>query len=99
LGEGGAVTTNDPDFAEKVRQKKTFGYVYGPRLRVVTIGFNYRLTKPQLAVGLTQIAKAQRIIAMKLENMRRMHQLLDGIEQIIRPAGIEDGHGAHLYVI
>lgn len=38
LGEGGAVTSNDEAFAEIVRRKKTFGYVYGPQLRVPTIG-------------------------------------------------------------
>ena len=27
-----------------------------------------------------------------------MHAALDGIEEIIRPAGIEEGHGCHLYV-
>ncbi len=98
LGEGGAVTTDDPDFAERVRQKKTFGYVYGPKLRVVTVGFNYRMTKPQLAVGLTQVAKAQRVIGAKLSNKKRMHELLGEVPEIIRPAGIEPGHGAHLYV-
>jgi dTDP-4-amino-4,6-dideoxygalactose transaminase len=99
LGEGGAVTTDDPDFAERVRQRKTFGYVYGPKLRVVTVGFNYRLTKPQLAVGITQIAKARRIIAGKLAAMQRLHGLLSDVREIIRPAGIEEGHGAHLYVV
>ncbi|GAJ06269.1 unnamed protein product, partial [marine sediment metagenome] len=39
LGEGGAVTTCDPDFAETVRQMKTFGYIYGKPVRVVRIGF------------------------------------------------------------
>jgi dTDP-4-amino-4,6-dideoxygalactose transaminase len=99
LGEGGAVTSDDGDFAERVRQKKTFGYVYGAKLRVVTLGFNYRMTKPQLAVGLTQIAKAQRIVAAKLGAMQHLHSLLCDIPGIIRPAGIEQGHGAHLYVI
>lgn len=99
LGEGGAVTTDDPDFAERVRQKKTFGYVYGAKLRVASVGFNYRMTKPQLAVGITQTAKAQRVIQMKLEKMQQMHAMLEGIPEIIRPAGIESGHGAHLYVI
>lgn len=99
LGEGGAVTTDDADFAERVRQKKTFGYVYGPKLRVVTTGFNYRMTKPQLAVGLTQIAKARRVIDAKLAAMIRMNELLSDVPEIIRPAGVERGHGAHLYVI
>ncbi len=99
LGEGGAITTDDPQFAENVRQKKTFGYVYGPKLRVASIGFNYRMTKPQLAVGLTQIAKAQSVIAAKLAAMQRMQELLAGVEGIILPAGIAPGHGAHLYII
>jgi len=100
LGEGGAITSNDPAFAELVRQKKTFGYVYGgPKLRVVTVGFNYRMTKPQLAVGITQIAKAQRVIARKLQNMQTMQRLLQSVPELILPVGVEPGHGAHLYVV
>ncbi len=98
LGEGGAVTSNDEAFAEIVRRKKTFGYVYGPQLRVPTIGFNYRMTKPQCAVGITQLAKIDRVIACRLEVFQQMHQLLEDVPEIIRPAGIEAGHGCHLYV-
>lgn len=98
LGEGGAVTSDDVEFAEVVRQKKTFGYVYGPKLRVVTVGFNYRMTKPQLAVGVTQTQKAQRVITQKLAAFKIAHTALADIAEIIRPAGIEAGHGAHLYV-
>jgi dTDP-4-amino-4,6-dideoxygalactose transaminase len=99
LGEGGAVTTNDEALAEVVRQKKTFGYVYGPQLRVVTIGFNYRMSKPQLAVGLTQLAKAERIITLRLERFLRMQELLADIEELILPAGVGVGHACHLYVL
>ncbi len=100
LGEGGAVTTDDADFAEAVRQKKTFGYVYGgSKLRVVSVGFNYRLSKPQLAVGLTQIAKADRIVGEKLAAMKKMSALLADVPELILPAGIEDGHGACMYVV
>ncbi len=99
LGEGGAVTSNDEEFAELVRRKKTFGYVYGPRLRVVAVGFNYRLTKVQCAVGLTQLAKIDRVVAQRLEAFRHMHRALEDVEEIIRPVGIEAGHGCHLYVV
>jgi len=98
LGEGGAVTTNDEAFAEIVRQKKTFGYIYGPKLRVASVGFNYRMTKPQYAVGLTQLAKIDRIVAQRLAVFRAMDELLEDIEEIIRPAGIAEGHACHLYV-
>jgi len=99
LGEGGAVTTDDEAFAEKVRQKKTFGYVYGPQLRVATIGFNYRMTKAQCAVGLTQLAKIDGVIAARQERMARMNELLQDVEEYILPAGHGPGHGSHLYVL
>jgi dTDP-4-amino-4,6-dideoxygalactose transaminase len=99
LGEGGAVTTNDAEFAEKVRQKKTFGYVYGATTRVVTIGFNYRMNKAQYAVGLTQLAKAERIVSARQERMARMDEVLAGVGEIIRPAGHGAGHGSHLYAV
>lgn len=99
LGEGGAVTTNDAEFAEKVRQLKTFGYVYGKDLKVVSIGFNYRMTKVQLAVGINQLKKADRIMKQKQKAMTRMNELLDGVNGIITSPYHGEGHGSHLYVI
>ncbi len=100
LGEGGAVTTDDPEFAEKVRQKKTFGYVYGgPQLRVVTIGFNYRMTKVQYAVGLTQVAKLGRVVSERRERMLRINELLAGVEELILPVGHGPGHASHMYSV
>jgi dTDP-4-amino-4,6-dideoxygalactose transaminase len=99
LGEGGAVTTDSEEFAEQVRRRKTFGYVYGPNLRVVCVGYNYRMTKPQLAVGLTQLAKARRINSQKLSAMRELYRMLEGVPELILPAGLAEGHGAHLFVV
>jgi len=99
LGEGGAVTTDDEEFAEVVRQMKTFGYVYGKQLRVARIGFNYRMTKAQYAVGLTQLKKVDRLIAARQARMVKMGELLRDVEEIILPAGHGPGHGSHLYVI
>jgi dTDP-4-amino-4,6-dideoxygalactose transaminase len=98
LGEGGAVTSDDPQFSEQVRGLKTFGYVYGAQLRVTQIGFNYRMTKPQAATGLTQLAKIDRIIATRLVRFQEMHAALADVPEIIRPGGIGEGHGCHLYV-
>ena len=100
LGEGGAVTTDDEEFAEKVRQLKTFGYVYGgPKLRVAGIGFNYRMTKAQMAVGIAQLAKIDRIIKIRQDRMVELTRLLSDAEEIILPHGHGEGHGSHLYVI
>ena len=99
LGEGGAVTTDDEQFAEVVRRKKTFGFIYGATPRVVDIGFNYRMTKAQYAVGVSQLAKIDRVIALRQERMARMDGLLGDVGEIILPAGHGPGHGSHLYVI
>ncbi len=100
LGEGGAVTTDDEAFAERVRQLKTFGYVYGgPSVRVVSIGFNYRMTKAQYAAGLTQLDKIDRVIQARQERMVRLNALLAGVEEVILPVGHGPGHGSHLHVI
>jgi dTDP-4-amino-4,6-dideoxygalactose transaminase len=99
LGEGGAVTTNDEEFAERVRQLKTFGYVYGAALRVVSIGFNYRMTKVQYAVGITQLAKVDRVIEDRRGRMHRLNELLADVKEVILPEGIGPEHGCHLYVL
>lgn len=99
LGEGGAVTTNDSRLAEVIRQKKTFGFVYGPSPKVKTVGFNYRLTKPQLACGLSQLAKLPRVISLRLERFQRMNDLLAGAEELLLPDGISPGHACHLYTV
>ncbi|MBE2204010.1 MAG: DegT/DnrJ/EryC1/StrS family aminotransferase [Chthoniobacterales bacterium] len=99
LGEGGAITSNNAEFAEKVRGLKTFGYVYGAKLRVTQIGYNYRMTKPQAATGLTQLAKIDRIIARRLANYQRLVGALQGVPSLTLPVGITPDHGCHLFVI
>lgn len=99
LGEGGAVVTNDADFAEKVRQGKTFGYVYEPQLRIVSIGFNYRMSKVQAAVGINQLAKIEKTIAKRLEKTQRLTGHLKSVSEILLPVDMNEEHGCHLFII
>lgn len=98
LGEGGAITTDNEEIAELIRRKKSFGYIYGPKLRIADIGFNYRMTKPQCAAGLTQLGKVDRVVAQRLRVFQYMDSLLQGVSEIVRPADLESGHACHLYV-
>jgi len=99
LGEGGAVTTDDAEFAEVVRQMKTFGFIYGKPTRVVRVGFNYRMTKPQLAVGLNQLRKIDGIIAKKRGNFLKMNRFLEDVEEIIPAPGVTEDHGSLMHVV
>lgn len=98
LGEGGAVTTNNQEFAETVRQMKTFGYIYGKPPRVVRIGFNYRMTKVQLATGINQLGKIDDIVAAKRRMFRKMNDALENIDEIIIAPEISDDHACLMYV-
>jgi dTDP-4-amino-4,6-dideoxygalactose transaminase len=100
LGEGGAVTSNVPEFAEQVRQLKTFGYVYGGSgVRVASIGFNYRMNKAQCAVGITQLSRIDRVIRARQQRMARLNELLADVPELILPAGHGPEHGSHLHVV
>src|SRR5207247_1003757 len=67
-GEGGMVTTNDPELAARLRRFRTHGVTTDDRQRaaegswfyeVVELGYNYRLTDLQSALGLSQLGKLQ----------------------------------------
>lgn len=64
-GEGGMVTTNNADFAARARNLR--GLAFGERNKFMhrDIGFNYRMTNIQAAVGHAQFAKIESIIAAK----------------------------------
>jgi perosamine synthetase len=57
------------------------------------------MTKPQMAVGLTQLAKIERVIALRLERFQHMQHLLADVNEFFSPASIASGHGCHLYVV
>jgi dTDP-4-amino-4,6-dideoxygalactose transaminase len=57
------------------------------------------MTKPQLAVGLSQLAKVDRVIELRIERFTRMQELLSDVEELILPAGVHPGHACHLYVV
>lgn len=72
-GEGGMLTTNDPELAEKANMLRNHGASLseeqrhlGPRPYLLSefnlLGFNYRMTDLQGAVGLTQLAKLDRFL-------------------------------------
>ena len=66
---------------------------------MASIGFNYRMTKVQCAVGVAQLKKIDRVIAARQEKMLKMNDLLSGVDGVILPSGHGDGHGSHLYVL
>jgi dTDP-4-amino-4,6-dideoxygalactose transaminase len=65
-GEGGIITTNAPVLTRRLRALRNHGQdPQTPSPDFVMPGFNYRITEIQAALGLTQIAKLDRVIAAR----------------------------------
>lgn len=62
-GEGGMVTTDDDQIAEKVRLMRSHGQDH--RYHHIVLGYNYRMTDIQAALGLTQLKRLDWIIKRK----------------------------------
>lgn len=69
-GEGGMVITNDPRLADKARRLKDLAHSPGKRFLHTDLGFNYRMTNLQAALGVAQLKKINSHIGKK----RRMAQ-------------------------
>ncbi len=64
-GEGGMVLTDDPKLAERVRSQRNLCFQTGRRFYHEELGFNFRLTNLQAAVGLGQLERIDEIVARK----------------------------------
>jgi dTDP-4-amino-4,6-dideoxygalactose transaminase len=89
-GEGGMVTTNDAELAETMARLRNHGASVseeqrhrGPRPYILPdfnlLGFNYRMTDLQGAVGLVQIGKLDRFIA---ERQLAAERYRDGLQRL-----------------
>jgi len=110
-GEGGAVTTNDPELARTIRRLRSHGITSDPlELESVSggelwtyqqfeLGFNYRMTDIQAALGASQMTRLDAFV-------RRRHQIAEWYDQNLRELPLELPQRAsnvfsslHLYVI
>lgn len=63
------------------------------------LGYNYRLTDFQSALGLSQLKRANSGIVKRREIAAKYYKAFKDQTEIIRQSGIEEGHAYHLYVL
>ena len=87
-GEGGLATTNQPQLARRMAELRSHGIVRdsdrfeqppaGPWVyEQQELGFNYRLTDLQAALGLSQLQRLEAIVAERNQQLERYRQLLE----------------------
>ena len=81
-GEGGMITTNDAQLAEKCRSLRNLCFKPERRFLHDELGFNYRLTNIQAALGLAQLERLDEFIKIKKRNGELYNQLLSNFKGI-----------------
>lgn len=86
-GEGGMVVTNDSRTAELCRSLRNQGRDSDGRwLKHVRLGYNYRMSEIQAALGLAQLERIEDLLIPRAEVANRYSQLLSGCENLELPA-------------
>jgi len=95
-GEGGMITTNDINLANKARSLKALAFGIGNKFMHADIGFNYRMTNLQAAVGCGQMDRVDQLIEKRIEISRfYTEQLLGYSDYLYLP--IEMSYAKNVY--
>ncbi|TME16675.1 MAG: DegT/DnrJ/EryC1/StrS family aminotransferase [Chloroflexi bacterium] len=98
-GEGGMVTTNDPAVAARVAALRHQAYSAGGGYRHDEVGYNYRLTEMQAAIGLCQLDRLEAVTSARRDNAAFYDQAVDGV-RFPRPHVLPSSfHVYHQYVL
>ncbi len=73
-GEGGMITTDDVELAEKLRLLRNHGDA--GKYNHVVLGYNYRMTDFQAAIGIEQLKKIDLLIEKRIENAEYLNKNL-----------------------
>jgi len=109
-GEGGLATTNDPELAQRMAELRSHGIVReaerferpaaGPwAYEQQQLGFNYRLTDIQAALGLSQLQRLDEIVAERNRQLQRYRELLADLPVQLLEVPEAVVSSAHLAVI
>ena len=110
-GEGGVITTRDEGLRDALREFRSHGMTHDPdrlehrdggwTMEQHALGFNYRLTDIQSALGVSQLGKLERFVAARNAIADRYRAELADIDAIELPPAAPAGalHAYHLFAI
>ncbi|WP_041255190.1 UDP-4-amino-4,6-dideoxy-N-acetyl-beta-L-altrosamine transaminase [Exiguobacterium sp. MH3] len=109
-GEGGVITTNDDGYYQKLLQFRSHGIIKDQQLmteshgswyyEMQSLGFNYRMTDIQAALGANQLKKIDRFLSRRKHYVSLYNEAFESRDEIRIPAQHPDGDSSwHLYII
>lgn len=84
-GEGGMIVTDDEAIAQRCRRIRNLAFEPGRRFVHRELGWNYRLTNLQAALGLAQLSRASILLEQKISIGNRYQELLQDCSGIQLP--------------
>ncbi len=98
-GEGGAIITQRQEIADKIRQLRNHGIVYGPEgMDFQAAGLNYRLTDFQAALALGQLQRFRNELARRRELAAVYRKELEKVPGLALPE-IPEGHSLQSFMV
>lgn len=108
-GEGGMITTNNEELYKQLLLLRTHGITKDTNLlqenhggwyyEMQTLGYNYRLTDFQAALGSSQLKRADQGLTRRREIAATYAAAFQGKPYLITQSGSVEGHAYHLYII
>jgi perosamine synthetase len=106
-GEGGAIVTDSKDVYERMKLIRSHGrletcdyFSSTDYMDYVSLGYNFRMSNIVSALGLSQLRKADRIIALRRDKASYLTRKLQAIKEISLPKSSQDkGHVYQMYTI
>ena len=101
-GEGGAILTNDPELYKKLAHMRTHGITKDEKgFNVMTaLGYNYRITDIQTALGTSQLKKLDKFIKARQQIFTHYKKQLANLKDVITPCIVKGIVSAnHLFII
>ncbi|WP_134202206.1 UDP-4-amino-4,6-dideoxy-N-acetyl-beta-L-altrosamine transaminase [uncultured Algoriphagus sp.] len=108
-GEGGMITTSNEELYQKILNLRTHGIQQDPSNRIYDdslwyyemqeLGYNYRLTDMQAALGRSQLSRAEEGLSRRRELANRYFDFFKNKSYVLGQSGVIEGHAYHLYIL
>ncbi|GAE87811.1 UDP-4-amino-4,6-dideoxy-N-acetyl-beta-L-altrosamine transaminase [Acetivibrio straminisolvens] len=109
-GEGGAITTNSEELYKKLTLFRTHGITrekedllenHGPwYYEQQYLGYNYRMTDIQAALGISQLKKSDRFLKLRRDYAKLYTEAFESIDEVVVPYQLDGANSSwHLYIL
>ncbi|WP_027416165.1 UDP-4-amino-4,6-dideoxy-N-acetyl-beta-L-altrosamine transaminase [Aneurinibacillus terranovensis] len=109
-GEGGIITTNNEKYYQRLIQFRSHGITKNPMHMTTSdepwyyemqfLGYNYRMTDIQAALGLSQLNKTGYFLARRRQLAKMYDETFKNISEVVTPYQLPECHSSwHLYIL